>query len=180
MRVGRIGPTGAMAWERPPRDRVREVPFFLRLTAPQLRELEAVSTRRDYAQGEVVFRQGEPGDAVFLVLRGAVRLLERDSLGRERETARVAANGSFGEVSFLLGTPRTASAVAADTATLMRISRLDFNLLLNAGSAAAHRLVYSMCLVLAARLHETDSGMLEVLEPSGPAAGVGALREGAV
>ena len=108
--------------------------------------------------GQAVFRRGEPGDALYLIDHGKIDILRNgtaagavtrtaiDGVVNDRghgDTARLATlsrGDSFGEMALLSGEPRTATAVAAEDATLLRIGRDDFDHLLS-GSPALRRAV---------------------------------------
>jgi CRP-like cAMP-binding protein len=75
---------------------------------------------------ETCVREGAPGDALYVVVEGAVRI-ERG--GAVRSTVR--APGVFGEMALLDGAPRTASVVATEATRLLRIPRLEFEALLD-------------------------------------------------
>jgi small-conductance mechanosensitive channel len=75
-----------------------------------------------YADGEVIVREGEPGDSMFIVCRGDVAVV----IGRDREVARVRAGGYVGEMSLLTGEPRTATVVARGDVVVLEIAGAAF------------------------------------------------------
>ncbi|HBR21867.1 MAG TPA: cyclic nucleotide-binding protein [Nitrospiraceae bacterium] len=71
---------------------------------------------RDYKAGEVIFDEGEKGGEMFYILSGSVRLIKKD------QTLRIMQKGEhFGEMAFLIGTPRTTSAQAEDDSTSLAV-----------------------------------------------------------
>jgi anion transporter len=81
------------------------------------------------AAGETLFRQGDKGDALYIIVEGRVSI--RKQLGEEEcEVAALSAGEYFGEMSLLSGAPRSATAVAAETLTLLKLSRQRFDSLL--------------------------------------------------
>ena len=94
--------------------------------APEVARLEADLAWIELAGGETLFTQGDPGDAVYLVVSGRLRLERtRPAAGREDETPRVvgevAPGESTGETSMLLGSARTATARALRDTRLVRV-----------------------------------------------------------
>lgn len=88
--------------------------------APEIREEIAAScTLAEYAGGEAIVRQGEPGQSMFLVARGEVSVVIEP--GRE-EVARIADGGYFGEMSLLTGDPRTATVLAAGDVAVIELN----------------------------------------------------------
>jgi CRP-like cAMP-binding protein len=94
------------------------------LTDPQRAWLENRLTRRDLADGQNVFRQGEPGQEIFLICSGTVEVyVERD--GRSFTLARLQAGDYFGEMALIDDAPRSASVRAVGDIRLAAISRDD-------------------------------------------------------
>jgi CRP-like cAMP-binding protein len=94
------------------------VDLFSRLTDDQRREIAAASTMRRFGAGEVIVRQNEPGQSMFIVCSGAVAVvLEPD----RREVAVIEKGGYFGEMSLLTGDPRSASVVARGDAEVLEL-----------------------------------------------------------
>jgi ferredoxin-NADP reductase/cytochrome P450/CRP-like cAMP-binding protein len=82
--------------------------------------------RRVLADGEILFRQGDPGDALYLVRSGCMALY-READGVRALHARVERGGCFGEVALVQHQPRFATAVAEGPTELMAISRARFS-----------------------------------------------------
>lgn len=76
---------------------------------------------RHYVVGDVVFDKDDPGDAMYVVRSGAVDLMTDGTV-----LERVAADGLFGEMALLDRTERSATAIAREPTTLIRISRSRF------------------------------------------------------
>ncbi|HYU43708.1 MAG TPA: cyclic nucleotide-binding domain-containing protein, partial [Vicinamibacteria bacterium] len=95
------------------------------------------------AAGEDVFREGDPGDAMFVVLDGAAQVYTRDPEGREVVLARLEAGGHFGEQALLPGTTgrRGASVRAAEALRLARVPKATFQAALARDDALRERLV---------------------------------------
>jgi small-conductance mechanosensitive channel/CRP-like cAMP-binding protein len=101
------------------RERVlARVDLLSRLTDDQRREIAAASAIRRFGAGEVIVRQNEPGQSMFIVCSGAVAVvLEPD----RREVAVIEGGGYFGEMSLLTGDPRSASVVARGDAAVLEL-----------------------------------------------------------
>ncbi|HOX43156.1 MAG TPA: cyclic nucleotide-binding domain-containing protein [Myxococcota bacterium] len=83
------------------------------------------------AAGEVILREGEPGDVLFLVYSGSVEVWGQGPRGR-LELGHLARGAIFGEVGFLLGKPRTASVRAVEPCELVLFGRTELEPLLAA------------------------------------------------
>lgn len=92
----------------------------------ELREpLAGAVSRVRHAAGETIFAAGDPPDAVYFVLEGAVTLV-RDKDGRSETLSSVGPGQCFGELGVLHGKPRIASAVAPSQVELLRIEARTF------------------------------------------------------
>ena len=92
------------------------------MAPPALERLAKGTVRLELAAGEVVIRQGDPGDAFYVVEDGSLRV-EVDGVPRDRLLAR---GDGFGEIALLRDTPRTATVVAVDVVRLLRVERDAF------------------------------------------------------
>ena len=121
----------------------------------RLELLARVGELRRFEAGSTVFRQGEPGDEMFVILAGKVRI---ESQGRQGPvTLEELESGSiFGEMSLLERVPRSASAIAVEPTTLIAI-REDR---LRAAIAAEPELAMRMLRALSARVRRLEEMLL--------------------
>lgn len=117
--------------------------------------------RVDLAGGQYLFRTGEPGDAMYVVVAGRVRVLRS-----EGETAvplsELGEGQPVGELAVLTGQPRQADVVAVRDTTLYRLDRTEFNRVLDAEPAAMRRTLA----VLARRINKPPIVGRNALEPT--------------
>ena len=81
--------------------------------------------------GEVLFRQGDPGDCAYFIQKGAVEVL-RGNTGEESVVARLGPGQYFGEMALLSSEPRNATIRAAETCSLSVLGKRNFMTLLEA------------------------------------------------
>jgi CRP/FNR family transcriptional regulator, cyclic AMP receptor protein len=82
--------------------------------------MPASFVRRTYQPSEIIFREGDPGDSLYVVEQGAVEIWRGD--GEQRWVlGRVGPGGVFGEMAIFDRQPRMASASAAEEAVLLRV-----------------------------------------------------------
>ena len=81
------------------------------------------------SENEIIFNQGETGDALYIVLQGRVRIASTDSFGRERVLAFYGPGEFFGDMAVLTGAPRSASATASTDVRLLQLRKDDFDVL---------------------------------------------------
>jgi zinc transporter ZupT len=103
------------------------------MPAQAIGDLLPVVRRRDLAAGKVLFRAGDPGDALFIVSKGRVQI-EAES---GSSIAELGEGEAFGEMALLSGGVRTATAVPLTDVELLEIARTDFDrMLTNDGELA--------------------------------------------
>jgi CRP-like cAMP-binding protein len=96
--------------------------------------------RRELTPGEVLFRAGDPGDALYIVARGKVHVLQPPSgegTGGEKQIAELGEGAVFGEMALLSGAPRTATIRSEGATDLIRLDKADFDGLLASDHAFA-------------------------------------------
>ena len=138
------------------------------LSSAELETVAAIVETREVAAGSELFREGEPGDGLFLVIDGEINITKSGPAG-EHSLARLGAGGVLGEMSLVTAEARSATGRAlVDTRTLF-LPAARFRALLTADSIAAHKIVAAIAEVLARRLATMNGIVLQFAEK--PAAG---------
>lgn len=102
--------------------------LFNDLTEAQLALISQDIVPRQYEQGEVIFREGDPGEVLYMVQSGQVRIFINSLDGSETSVILFGRVGDiFGELAVIDGLPRSATAVALDKTTLYTIQRQVFS-----------------------------------------------------
>ena len=110
---------------------LRSAPIFSTVAPEGLAELASASLEDEYAPGETLCVEGEPGNEVFILLAGEVRILKKDGEG-EKYIGSEKAGGFIGEMAVLDPAPRSASLVAGETgARALRLNGDAFRAALN-------------------------------------------------
>ncbi len=98
-------------------------PLFRGLAPATLERVAALATQRHYREGEIVCSQGDPGDALFAVISGRIRISTGAADGKEIFLNIMEPGDTFGEIALLDGGTRTATAVAMSAAELVMLRR---------------------------------------------------------
>jgi hypothetical protein len=93
---------------------LRRVPLFERLEPEDLQRVAAVADERSFAAGEVIVREGEVGDELFVLLEGTVHVERVEPDGSTRMLRTYGPGDHVGELAVLLERPRVATVVADD------------------------------------------------------------------
>ncbi|MGB5900247.1 MAG: cyclic nucleotide-binding domain-containing protein [Geitlerinemataceae cyanobacterium] len=111
----------------PLRKLLQQVTYFANFSELQLRQLIEIGFRQKLAKSEILFRENDPGDAFYIVLSGSVEVF----VEKLDKRLTVLPSGKFlGELSLMLGIPRTASVRAIEDTILFVINRTGFQNLL--------------------------------------------------
>ncbi len=108
---------------------IGEVPIFGLLDDEEREALAQMMDSRDFKQGETVFHYGDPGGEIFILRTGHVELFVESTDGEKIVLAENEQGDVIGELSFLDGGPRTATAVAREDTQMLcldRVRLLDF------------------------------------------------------
>src|SRR5215471_19133913 len=139
--------------------------LFRGLPEAALERVAAIATRRQYPKGAVIFAQGQPGDALFGVVAGQVRISASGVGGQEVFLNIMEPGDTFGEIAVMDGLPRTAGASALEDTSLIVIKRADFLKLLEREPKLAIHLLKLLC----ERLRWTSELVEESAFLAGPA-----------
>jgi CRP/FNR family transcriptional regulator, cyclic AMP receptor protein len=132
---------------------IRRLGLFATLQPTELRVVNGLLHERRYLKGEVIFDEGEEGQALYIVFGGKVLICQQG----EPETGRIAevAEGSmFGELALLDGSPRSAQARVAEDCLLAALSRADFNDLVDTHAVIASKIALQLARELGQKLRE--------------------------
>lgn len=134
-------------------DFLRQVPTFSTLEPKHLAALAEITHRRHYRKGQTIFYRDDPGNAMYLLIKGSVMMTLPSEDGSEVIVAVVRPGDQFGELAVLDGGARYATAVATEPTEALAISRDNLLAFLRAHADAALAITLGLC----ARLrHVTD------------------------
>ena len=95
------------------------------------------TTKEVFGEGEVVFKEGDPGNVMYIIQSGEIHIKKTVEGGEKLLKVVDAPHDFFGEMSLLDGSPRSATAVAAAHTNLITVDKVSFeNLILNNGKFA--------------------------------------------
>src|SRR5262245_61780135 len=143
-----------------------------RTLAPQeLAAMAAIASTRVVDAGGELFREGDAGDGLYLVVEGEVSVVKRGA-GGEHALAKLGPGGVLGEMSLITADARSATGRALTRSTVLHLPATEFRALLDAGSLAALKVTAAVANVLARRLATMNSVVLGLAgKDSGAATG---------
>lgn len=106
------------------------VPLFSGLDRIDLAKLIPEFERVSFQPGEVLLKQGDPGDSLFIIIDGMAQVFVLDEENREREIGTLGPKECFGEMALLTGEPRSAGIRSVTELTVLKLSNDRFDSLL--------------------------------------------------
>jgi CRP/FNR family cyclic AMP-dependent transcriptional regulator len=141
-------------------DSIREalgtVNLFKGLAPEGIDQIATIATERRLKLGDCIFREGDPGDKLYLVIEGKVRI-SRTVPGMGEEALAILGPGeAFGEMSLIDDFPRSADALVHESCRLLEISREAMEDLLFLHKELAYEILWNFVKILSGRLREAD------------------------
>jgi len=138
---------------------LREVPLFAGLEDEHIAALAAMLVEKRHRKGSVIFFEGDPGDALFVVASGMVKIYRVAEDGREKTLAILGPGDIFGEMALLDEEPRSAIAETLEATTLFSLHRKEFLAFLSANPARAIHIIKVLC----GRLRQANAQVMDVI-----------------
>lgn len=120
---------------------LRQVAYFRNFSDLEIRKLIECGFRQRFRAGEVLFREGDPGNAFYILLTGRVEV-RVEALNKHLTT--LGAGEFFGEFALMLGIPRTATVKAIDEVLVFTLNSKGFKTLLQTYPMIAEATVQSL------------------------------------
>ncbi|HEX5435981.1 MAG TPA: Crp/Fnr family transcriptional regulator [Gemmatimonadaceae bacterium] len=146
-------------------DFLATVPLFAGLDHTELVRFAELTRERSYPKGSVILFEDDPGDSLFVVRQGRVKVVLIGEDGREVILGVLGVGEHFGELSLIDGAPRSAHVIAMQDSQLIVLLREDFRRRVNESPAVA----WALLLALSKRLRRADEqiGSLVLLDVHG-------------
>jgi CRP-like cAMP-binding protein len=134
---------------------VSEVELFRSLDRTEVTALLREATKATFAAGEILYHEGEPGHAIYVVVQGSFEVY-RESGGEKVVLAHILPGEHFGEIALIANRPRSGSVRAVTDAVALRLTKQA----LFAHPDIAAQLVRNMARMLAARLSDANEDII--------------------
>jgi len=144
-------------------DLLTPIPLFADLSDDELTKIAELCESKSYESGEYIFREGEPGNRLFIIVDGGVRI-SREIPGAGEEALAVLKRGAlFGEMAVFDRSERSTDAISHGGTTVLTISRAEFEMLLDFNRALAYKVLWAMVRMLSGRLRSTNDSLKSFL-----------------
>jgi CRP-like cAMP-binding protein len=145
---------------------LRQVAIFKDLDDGELARVAEVCKTQEFVSGEYVFREGEAGNRLYLIIEGEVRISRTIPGSGEEALAVLKAGALFGEMAVFDRSERSTDAISNGGTKCLTIARADFELLLDFNRELAYKVLWSCVRLLSGRLRSTNDSLRSFLAMS--------------
>lgn len=142
---------------------LREIGLFGALSEPVLDDLSSSLEVIEVPPGTYLFREGDLGDAMYVVLQGDIEIEKSSKNGSEVRVAVLGPRDWFGEMSIIDVQKRSATVLAASPATLIRITPRDLDRLYRTDVKTYALIILNMAREMSRRLRVADGMMADMV-----------------
>ena len=135
---------------------LKEISMFEDLTESELKSLKKIVTEYECKEREILCKEGDPGDRMFIVTSGAVEIKKKMAENQAISLARLLPGEVFGELSLFDDTPRSASVQALTSARILIVKKKDFLNLIQADPKLGLKLTIWLVNKTSKRLRKAD------------------------
>ena len=147
-------------------DLLRKQAIFRDLEDGELARVAEVCREQSFVSGEFIFREGEAGNRLYLIVEGEVRISRTIPGSGEEALAVLKPGAMFGEMSVFDRSERSTDAISNGGTRCLTIARSDFELLLDFNREIAYKVLWSVVRMLSGRLRSTNDSLRSFLAMS--------------
>jgi CRP-like cAMP-binding protein len=118
---------------------IARIPLFEACSQAELARVATITVQVDLPAGEVLTREGEPGDRFFVLVTGSAEVRKRN-----RQVATLGAGDFAGEIALLTNAPRTATVRTTSPVTVLQATRQGFSALLDASPRIERKILKAL------------------------------------
>lgn len=145
---------------------LRNVSIFKDLDDGELERVAEVCREQSFVSGEYIFKEGESGNRLYLIVEGEVRISRQIPGSGEEALAVLKPGALFGEMAVFDRTERSTDAISNGGTRCLTISRSDFELLLDFNRELAYKVLWAVVRLLSGRVRQTNDSLRSFLAMS--------------
>jgi len=147
-------------------DVLRHSALFTGLDDSQLGKVAEIARTQSYQAGELIFKEGEPGNRLFVIADGEVRISRNIPAAGEEALAILKKGACFGEMAVFDRSERSTDAIANGGCTVVTVSRPDLELLLEFDPELGYAVLKAAVRLLSHRLRAANDHLKSLLAMS--------------
>jgi CRP/FNR family cyclic AMP-dependent transcriptional regulator len=144
-------------------DAVKSSVLFKGMSEEELSFLGSLFSEKNMGEGAIVFVENMPGESLFLIKNGAVKISKMIAEGEEKILVILGAEDFFGEMALLEGERRSATARVAEGAELLSLKKADFDALCESRPRLGLKLLRNITLLFQRRVRESENEYREMV-----------------
>lgn len=145
---------------------LQKISLFENLSENELEKIQRIAKTETAAQKTAFFKEGDPGDRCFVILKGEVRISKFIPNIGEEALAILKPGDYFGEMALIDNFPRSAHAIANTDVELLAITKTDLDNILIMDRDLGYKLLWTFTKTLSKRLRETNERLAGFLAMS--------------
>jgi len=142
---------------------LRKSHLFQKMDETDLAALAPVFNEMDMAEGATIFIENMPGEMLYLIREGTVRISKMLAEGQEKTLVILGPEDVFGEMAILDSAPRSATARAVEKASLLCIKKDDFESICDRNPKLGLKLMRNIIRVFSRRIRENNDEFRDML-----------------
>lgn len=142
---------------------IKNANIFNGLKNKELKFVQTMVYSRKYKKGEYIFKKSNPGNGMYIILKGEVQIIDENKKDQKRSLLATLKDGEFfGELSLLDESPRSASALCSDDTEALGFFRSDLLDITNRKPLIGSKIVLNVARILGERLRVTNKNLYEI------------------
>ncbi len=144
------------------------IPLFKGLSEEELQTIDQYMGILEFDPGEVVFKEGDPGDFVCFVLDGKLNVMKKSMGGEQSSVAQMTQGRAIGEMSIVDTLPRSATVIADTKCTLSVLRKADYERMIRDDPHIGIKLISHIARTLSFNLRRATGRLADILETEQP------------
>ena len=147
-------------------DLLKNAAIFADLDESELGRVAEICTPAEFKFGQTIFKESEPGNRLYIISEGEVRISRQVPGSGEEALAVLKPGACFGEMAVLDRSTRSTDAIANKDCVLLTITRSDFEMLIDFDRDLGYKILWSVIRLLCNRLRITNDNLRSFLAMS--------------
>jgi len=143
---------------------LKNISIFSEIPSGGLDKIASEMKRKEFGEGDLIFREGDPGDELFVVVEGSVSIFIIDKEGKEVILSTISAGSFFGEMSIIEQAPRSATCRVLEDSVFLVLHTDDFMRIIRSMPECAVRILDSMLSITVSRLLNVGAFVTQMVQ----------------
>lgn len=145
-------------------DIIMDIPFFAGLDNNQLAIVAKHMNYFEIKKGEILFKEGDPGDSICFVVKGALGVYKQSSIpGEQMHIATISRNKSIGEMAVIDQYTRSATVLAGSDAEIVSLTKRGYDAILDENPKVGAAILKKIAILVSMNLRRTSSQLADAM-----------------